>query len=74
METMSIQGPQSKMGSIFRPKPKQITAISEAGGDDYQCGDRGSDGVKNSCADCHMDHIFLIVQISAIDNHAASGN
>ena len=51
-----------------------IQTVGKAGGDDHQSGHHGGDGVKDGGAGSNLDHVLLVIQISAVDDHAAAGD
>ena len=51
-----------------------IQIVGEAGGDNHQRSNQCGNGIKHSGTDRNMNHIFLVIQISAVDDHAAAGN
>ena len=51
-----------------------VQTIGKAGGDDDQGSRHGGDGIKDGSAGGDLDYILLVVQISAVDDHAAAGD
>ena len=51
-----------------------VQTVGKAGGDDHQCGNQSGDGVEDGSTDGNVDYIFLIIQISAVNDHTAAGD